>query len=139
MTQAAKATTENATMFKGGFSTYSINDLSEAKEFYGETLGLDFTEAMEGLRIPIPGGTGELFLYPKEDHQPATFTVFNFLVDDVAQAVDDLSERGIEFLQYDETIETDENGIFWGKKDGHGPNIAWFEDPAGNILSVIED
>jgi len=132
-----KAATQKDTLFTGGFSTFSVNDITEAKQFYGETLGLDVTETAEGLSLGIPHGD-KVFLYPKEDHEPAVFTVFNLQVDDIEQAVDELSSRGIEFLQYDDPIETDDKGIFWGGKEGKGPNIAWFNDPAENILSVIE-
>ena len=139
MTQPAKGRSEKAVLFTGGFSSFSVNDISKAKQFYGDTLGLDVADEQEGaLRLENPSG-GFLFVYPKDDHKPATFTVFNLQVDDVSNAVDDLANRGIEFLQYDDAIKTDEKGIFWGLKDGHSPNIAWFEDPAGNILSVIED
>ncbi|HEV7701660.1 MAG TPA: VOC family protein [Pyrinomonadaceae bacterium] len=138
MTQTAKARTGKEAMFTGGFSTFSIKDVGKAKEFYGETLGLEVSEEMEGLNLGIPDGDS-LFLYPKEDHKPATFTVFNLKVDDIAKAVEDLSGRGIKFLQYDKPMETDENGIFWGAKDCSGPNIAWFEDPSANILSIIEN
>lgn len=132
-----KAATKKDTLFTGGFSTFSVNDIDAAQEFYGDTLGLDVTETAEGLSIGIPKGD-KLFLYPKEDHEPAVFTVFNLQVDDIEQAVDELTDRGIEFLQYGEPIETDEKGIFWGGKEGKGPNIAWFNDPSENILSVIE-
>jgi len=132
-----KAATQKDTLFTGGFSTFSVNDIAEAKQFYGETLGLDVTETAEGLSLGIPHGD-KVFLYPKEDHEPAVFTVFNLQVDDIEQAVDELTDRGITFIQYDEPLETDEKGIFWGGKEGKGPNIAWFNDPAENILSVIE-
>jgi catechol-2,3-dioxygenase len=134
MTQAA---TQKNTLFTGGFSTFSVNDLNSAKSFYGETLGLDITETAEGLSLGIPNGD-KVFLYPKGDHEPAVFTVFNLFVSDIVEAVDELTARGIEFLQYDEPINTDEKGIFWGGKQGKGPNIAWFKDPSENILSIIE-
>jgi catechol 2,3-dioxygenase-like lactoylglutathione lyase family enzyme len=137
MAKAAKAKTEWESPFTGGFSSFSVDDLKAAKEFYGETLGLEVTKDEEGLSIEMPDGI-TVFAYPKEDHQPATFTILNLQVDDIETAVDALAERGIEFLQYDKPIKTDEKGIFRGAKSGKGPNIAWFEDPAGNILSVIE-
>jgi len=139
MAQPVKAKKSNESIFTGGFSTYSVDDLSAAKQFYDETLGLDIKEKEEGLSIDIPDGPG-LFLYPKDDHSPATFTVLNLLVAYAEKAVDELSDRGIEFLQYDDpSIETDEKGIHWGAKAGEGPNIAWFNDPAGNIISIIEE
>ena len=139
MTQeAATAREPKGEMYSGGFSSYSVNDVSKAKDFYSDTLGLDVSETKEGLSIKIPGAGDKLFLYAKGDHESATFTVFNLLVDDVEAAVDELTERGIKFLQYDGAIKTDDKGIFWGGKENKGPNIAWFEDPSGNILSVIE-
>lgn len=138
MPKPAKGKTEKAELFTGGFSSFSVNNISQAMQFYSETLGLEISDVQEGaLKLKNPGG-GNLFLYPKEDHKPATFTVFNLQVDDIKNAVDELASRGIEFLKYADPIETDEKGIFWGAKDGNGPNIAWFEDPAGNILSIIE-
>ncbi len=124
-------------MFKDSkaFSTYSTNDIPTAKQFYGETLGLEVTEQMDGLGLQLAGG-GSVFIYPKDDHEPATFTVLNFAVDDVDAAVDRLTEAGVRFEQYEGELQTDEKGVFRG--DGEAPTIAWFKDPAGNILSVIE-
>jgi len=124
-------------MFKDSkaFSTYSANDIPAAKQFYGETLGLEVTEQMDGLGLQLAGG-GSVFIYPKDDHEPATFTVLNFAVDDVDAAVDRLTEAGVRFEQYEGELQTDEKGVFRG--DGEAPTIAWFKDPAGNILSVIE-
>ena len=126
-------------MFKdeNAFLSFSVNDLQIAKKFYSQTLELDVTENREGLELKIPGG-GKAFLYPKPNHQPATFTVLNFVVKDVEQAVDDLTKRGIRMEQYHQgDIETDSRGIFHGQDKNMGPNIAWFKDPAGNILSVV--
>jgi len=134
MTQAV---TQKNALFTGAFSSFSVNNIDEAKQFYGETLGLGVTETPEGLSLGIPNGD-KLFLYPKEGHQPAVFTVFNLFVNDIEQAVDELKGRGIKFLQYDDPIKTDDKGIFWGGKQAKGPNIAWFNDPAENILSIIE-
>lgn len=117
------------------FSSFSSNDIPAAKRFYGETLGLDVTEEMGGLGLHLLGG-GEVFVYPKDDHAPATFTVLNFPVDDIDEAVDKLTEAGVRFEQYEGELQTDERGIARGG-DG-GPNIAWFKDPAGNILSVLQ-
>lgn len=132
MAQAAE--TRKETIFTGAFSTFSVDDIKAAKEFYSETLGLDVAKEEEGLGINFDDN--KVFLYPKDDHEPATFTVFNLQVANIDEAVDELSSRGIEFESYGGDIETDEKGIFRGGDTG--PNIAWFKDPAGNILSVIE-
>ena len=124
-------------MFKDtkAFSSFSVNDLEKAKEFYGDTLGLEFSERPEGLELKVAGGT-RIFVYPKADHRPATFTVLNFSVNNVEEAVSELSKRGVRFEIYKEgDLKTDERGIFRG--DGH--KIAWFKDPAGNFLSVLEE
>lgn len=118
------------------FSGYSISDVQAAKKFYGETLGLNVSEDACGLSIKLGGGTA-IFLYSKPNHQPATFTVLNFPVDNIDDAVHALSERGIIFEQYGGDIATDEKGIFRGSATGNSPDIAWFKDPAGNILSVL--
>ena len=117
------------------FSGYSVNDLEAAKRFYGETLGLEVTENSAGLGLELAGGQ-RVFMYPKDDHEPATFTVLNFQAEDVEATVDALTERGVEFERYEGTpIETDEKGVFRGE----GPLIAWFKDPAGNVISVIDE
>jgi len=124
-------------MFKNAkaFSSFSVNDLQKAKEFYGQTLGLEVAEMPEGLELHLAGG-GRIFLYPKPNHTPATFTVLNFLVDNIEQGVDKLSQLGVQFEHYHQgDLKTDEKGI----ARGPGPNIAWFKDPAGNILSVLEE
>lgn len=115
------------------FSSFAVDDVPRAKEFYGETLGLDVSEQPGGLGLRLGGG-GEVFVYPKDDHTPATFTVLNFQVEDVEAAVDRLTAAGVRFEQYEGEIATDEKGIHRG---GEGPTIAWFTDPAGNILSVL--
>jgi len=115
------------------FSSFSVDDLEKARKFYGETLGLNISKETEGVNIELAGG-GTVFIYPKNNHEPATFTVLNFMVDDVETAVDQLVEKGIEFEHYDGDIKTDEKGIF----RGHGPTIAWFKDPAGNFLSIAQ-
>ena len=124
-------------MFKDtkAFSTFSVDDLSKAKDFYAGTLGLDVADMPEGLALNIAGG-GKVFIYPKPNHTPATFTVLNFPVDDIEKAVDQLGDRGVDFEKYEGSIQTDDKGIHRG---GRGPTIAWFKDPAGNILSVLED
>jgi predicted enzyme related to lactoylglutathione lyase len=115
------------------FSGFSVNDLTAAKAFYGETLGLDVSESNGLLTLHISGGT-DILVYPKPDHTPATFTILNFPVADIEKAVDDLTARGVRFQRYDQ-LPTDERGIF----RGGGPLIAWFTDPAGNVLSVLQD
>ncbi|MFZ0629566.1 MAG: VOC family protein [Nitrososphaeraceae archaeon] len=124
------------TVFKNtkAFSSFSVDDLEKAKEFYGKTLGIDISESKEGLTL-YPKSSNEIFIYPKTDHTPATFTVLNFPVNDVEQAVDDLTKQGVRFEIYNKgELKTDEKGIFRGE----GPKIAWFKDPAGNFLSVLE-
>jgi predicted enzyme related to lactoylglutathione lyase len=117
------------------FSSFSIDDLQRAKEFYGGVLQLQVGDTPEGLSLELPGG-GRAFLYRKPNHQAATFTVLNFQVGDVDRTVADLKKRGVVFEHYDMPgIKTDEQGIARGK----GPTIAWFKDPAGNILSVLSD
>ena len=115
------------------FSTFAVDDVPKAKQFYGETLGLTVREQMDGLVLELAGGTS-VFVYPKPDHEPAVFTVLNFPVDDVVQAVDSLTAAGITFERYD-GFDQDEKGI---ARMDEGPVIAWFTDPAGNILSVLE-
>jgi catechol 2,3-dioxygenase-like lactoylglutathione lyase family enzyme len=116
------------------FSGFSVNDIQRAKDFYGKTLGLDVSEEHGLLRLRLAGG-GSVLIYPKPNHTPASFTVLNFPVDDVEQAVDDLTKRGVTFERYDATaLKTDEKGIH----RGGGPDIAWFKDPDGNILSVLK-
>ena len=126
-------------MFKNtkAFSGFSVNDLQKAKAFYGQTLGLNVSETPEGLALKIAGG-GRVFIYPKPNHEPATFTILNFPVDDIDEAVDQLTRLGVRFEKYEGEMKTDEKGIFRGADRGQGPNIAWFKDPAGNILSVLE-
>jgi catechol 2,3-dioxygenase-like lactoylglutathione lyase family enzyme len=114
------------------FSSFSIRDVEAARRFYAETLGLDAAIQPEGLELSLAGGA-KVFLYPKPNHEPATFTVLNFLVDDVDAAVDQLTQRGVTFEQY-EHPKTDAKGI----ARGDGPTIAWFQDPSGNILSVVK-
>ena len=117
------------------FSGFSVDDVQRAKEFYGETLGLKVSEEHGLLFLHIAGGRDTL-VYPKPDHVPATFTILNFPVDDIEKAVDELSAQGVRFERYLGTeMETDEKGIF----RGGGPLIAWFKDPAGNVLSVLQD
>jgi catechol 2,3-dioxygenase-like lactoylglutathione lyase family enzyme len=118
---------------KHAFSSFSVNDLEQAKNFYGEELGLEVSMTPEGLDLRLAGG-GHVFMYPKPNHEPASFTVLNFIVDDIDQAVDQLTKLGVRFEHYEGDIKTDEKGIHRNA----GPKIAWFKDPAGNILSVLE-
>jgi len=130
-------TNEVKLMFKDtkAFSGFSVNDLKKAKEFYSQTLGLEVSERPEGLELHIRGGT-RIFVYPKPNHTPATFTILNFPVANVEQAVDRLTELGVRFEHYDQgNLKTDKKGI----ARGAGPDIAWFKDPAGNILSVLQE
>jgi predicted enzyme related to lactoylglutathione lyase len=121
------------------FSAYSVNDLEEAKTFYGEMLGIDLDDNGMGLELRFSNGHS-LYLYEKEDHEPATFTVLNFPVDDINTAVDSLVEAGVVMKRYDDMPgEQDGRGVMRGKSTGMGPDIAWFEDPAGNVLAVLEN
>ncbi|WP_421894142.1 VOC family protein [Marinoscillum sp.] len=117
------------------FSSFSVNDLGKARKFYEEILGLDVRDNPMGLLELHLSENKTVMVYPKPDHQPASFTVFNFVVADIEQAVDDLIRQGVTFEQYKGTIDTDAKGI---SRSEHGPAIAWFKDPSGNILSVIQ-
>jgi catechol 2,3-dioxygenase-like lactoylglutathione lyase family enzyme len=125
---------KEAVMFENtrAFSGFSVDDVPEARKFYGETLGLRVSEEYGMLSLHI-AGERDILVYPKPDHTPATFTILNFPVDDIEKAVDELAERGVRFERYDDS-NTDEKGIYRGQ----GPLIAWFKDPAGNILSVLQ-
>ncbi len=127
-------------MFKNtkAFSGFSVDNLQKAKEFYGKTLGLPVIDEGEmGIGLRFANG-GQHFIYPKPDHTPATFTVLNFPVDDIDSAVEELKTRGIQFERYD-NMPVDEKGILRGRSVNMGPDIAWFKDPAGNVLSVIQE
>jgi len=116
------------------FSGFSAGDIAKAKEFYAGTLGLEVSESHGLLTLRLAGGNN-VIIYPKPNHVPATFTVLNFPVKDVDLAVDQLKKRGVRFEQYNlPNLKTDEKGIM----RGNGPTIAWFKDPAGNILSVVD-
>lgn len=115
-------------------SSFSSNDIPAAKAFYSDTLGFDVSEQFDGLLLKFGGG-GQAMVYPKDNHEPATFTVLHIVVDDVEKAVDDLTAKGVTFEQYTEDpIKTDAKGI---NRDLGGA-IAWFKDPAGNIIGVLE-
>ena len=116
------------------FSGFSVDDIGAAKRFYGETLGLDVSLEQGMLTLHIAGDR-DILVYPKRDHNPASFTILNFPVSDIEAAVDELVARGVEFQRYEGTpAETDDKGIF----RAGGPFIAWFTDPAGNVLSVLQ-
>jgi catechol-2,3-dioxygenase len=117
------------------FSGFSVNDLQQAKEFYSKTLGLNVTDNPMGLIELQVEGSNNIIIYPKPDHTPATFTILNFPVNNINEAVDKLTSLGVKFEQYGGDIQTDEKGIC---RSEQGPDIAWFKDPAGNILSLIE-
>lgn len=139
-------------MFKDNqaFSGFSVDDLSKAKQFYSETLGLDVSQDDMGLTIHLGSGAN-VFVYPKGDqHTPASFTILNFPVDDIDKAVEELKAKGITFEQIEmevpkgegeETmkIKTEPSGVIHSDSPEHGPHIAWFKDPAGNTLSVLQN
>lgn len=118
--------------YNGAFSGFSSDDVAKAKEFYSDTLGVDVTEENGMLTLNLAGG-GKVLIYPKDNHEPASFTVLNFQVPDIDQAVDSLTKAGVQFERY-EGASQDERGI----QRQYGPAIAWFKDPAGNILSVLQ-
>ena len=125
-------------MFKDSkaFSGFAVKDLDAAKTFYGETLGLDVREGPMGM-LELHLGTGAVVLvYPKEDHEPATYTMLNLPVPDVDAAVDQLNRAGVRMEQYGADFGQDEKGIARG---GDGPTIAWFRDPSGNIIAVLDE
>jgi catechol 2,3-dioxygenase-like lactoylglutathione lyase family enzyme len=126
--QRRKIVFENTEAFSG----FSVDDVPKAKKFYGETLGLRVSEEYGMLTFHI-AGERDVLVYPKPDHTPASYTILNFPVDDIDKAVDELAERGVRFERYDDSAQ-DEKGIY----HGGGPLIAWFKDPAGNVLSVIQ-
>jgi len=125
-------------MFKHtkAFSGFSVDDTAKAKDFYQNILSLEVTDVMMGvIALHIEGNGNHTIIYPKPNHTPASFTILNFPVDDVDKTVDELTSKGVIFEHYDlGDIKTDTKGIMRGS----GPTIAWFKDPAGNILSVIE-
>lgn len=122
------------------FSGFSVNDVAAAKEFYGQKLGLEVAEDEMGLALKIAGGNN-IFIYPKENHVPAAYTILNFPVEDIDKAVEDLTGQGVTFGQYDlgNGAKTDDKGVMRGLSVNRGPDIAWFKDPAGNTLAVLQD
>jgi catechol 2,3-dioxygenase-like lactoylglutathione lyase family enzyme len=124
-------------MFKNtpAFSGFSVDDIEKARKFYSEVLGLETSTPMDQLQLHLAGG-GKIFVYGKPNHVPATYTALNFMVADVEKAVDDLTAKGVKFEIYDHgQLKTDAKGIM----RGNGPTIAWFKDPAGNFLSVLQE
>jgi catechol 2,3-dioxygenase-like lactoylglutathione lyase family enzyme len=121
-------------MFKDtkAFSGFSVDDIEAARTFYGETLGLDVGEANGMLRLKVAGGN-PILVYPKSDHVPAEYTMLNFPVTDIESTVRELTGRGVSFEHYND--DQDELGIYRGV----GPLIAWFKDPAGNVIAIIQD
>jgi catechol 2,3-dioxygenase-like lactoylglutathione lyase family enzyme len=115
------------------FSGFAVSDLPAARQFYGETLGIRTSEQYGLLTLHLAGDRDTL-VYPRPDHTPATYTILNFPVEDIDQAVDELTARGVQFERY-EGIEQDGKGI----NRAGGPYIAWFKDPAGNVLSVLQE
>jgi catechol 2,3-dioxygenase-like lactoylglutathione lyase family enzyme len=115
------------------FSGFAVPDIERARQFYGDTLGIEVTEEHGMLTLHLNDGKRPTLIYPKPDHEPAGFTILNFQVEDVEKAVDELNARGVEMEKY-EGFEQDEKGIMRGE----GPDIAWFTDPAGNVLAVLK-
>lgn len=123
------------------FSSYSVNDTAAARQFYSETLGLDVSEDWMGLKFSFPNGH-TVFLYQKDDHQPANFTVLNLPVEDIDATIDKLEALGITMERYGSLpppAQQDDRGVLRGKAVEMGPDIAWFKDPAGNVIAILED
>ena len=114
------------------FSGFAVPDIEQAREFYGTKLGIEVTEEYGNLTLHLAGGDRPTLIYPKPDHEPASYTILNFPVEDVEKAVDELTSRGVTIERY-EGFDQDEKGILRGE----GPDIAWFKDPAGNVLAVL--
>jgi catechol 2,3-dioxygenase-like lactoylglutathione lyase family enzyme len=123
---------------RAAFSGFSVDDLDSAREFYGGVLGLDSEDRPGGMRISLPGGS-TVWAYPRENHQPTTYTMLDFVVDDIDEAVAALTERGVQFERYADGPPQDDKGIMRGRSVQLGPDIAWFKDPAGNILAVLQE
>jgi len=122
------------------FSGFSVDNIAKAKEFYLNTLGCKLTSEAMGLELELPGGQRH-FIYEKPDHEPASFTVLNFVVSDIDAAVSELTEKGVVFEHYElgNGAEQDEKEILRGRAANMGPDIAWFKDPAGNVLAILQD
>jgi catechol 2,3-dioxygenase-like lactoylglutathione lyase family enzyme len=120
------------------YSGFSVDNIQKAQEFYGGTLGLKVDKDAMGLRLHLPGGAA-VFVYSKDNHQPATFTILNFVVDNIDAAVDELTTKGVQFEHYKDMPGIDAKGIVRGIANKRGPDIAWFKDPAGNFISVLKE
>ena len=121
------------------YSSFSVDSIEAAKTFYKDVLGCDYEDQMMGgMRLILPGDATKVWVYEKENHVPAAFTILNFVVDNIDDAVDALTQQGVVFEHYDGMYQ-DDKGVARGKEQNRGPNIAWFKDPAGNILSILED
>lgn len=127
-------------MFKDtqAFSGFAVDDMDQAKQFYGETLGLETSEEAGGILVLHLAGDRPTIVYPSPGMTPASYTILNFRVDEIDAAVEELTGRGVEIERY-EGFEHDDNGVVRGIAAGEGPDIAWFKDPAGNVLSVIQE
>jgi catechol 2,3-dioxygenase-like lactoylglutathione lyase family enzyme len=121
------------------FSGFSVNNIAAAKKFYGEILGLEVTEDKMGLTLKLANGT-RIFVYAKPNHEPATFTILNFEVKDIDETVAELEAKSVVIERIEGLpAQQDEKGILRGRASGYGPDIAWFKDPAGNTLSVLQN
>lgn len=119
------------------FSGYSSDQITECTKFYRDILGLTLKEDMGGIGFDINGLS--VFIYPKQDHEPATYTVLNFVVDDINTSIDELKTKGVTFERYDNLpAKQDERGVLRGLEAGMGPDIAWFRDPSANILALVQ-
>ncbi|HVN56258.1 MAG TPA: VOC family protein [Anaerolineaceae bacterium] len=122
---------------KSAFSGFSVDNLAKARNFYSQILGVEVLENGMGLELHLPGGA-TVFVYEKPNHVPATFTILNFQVEDIDEAVEALTRRGVRFERYEGEYGTDSKGITRGIARNQGPDIAWFKDPAGNFLAVLQ-
>jgi catechol 2,3-dioxygenase-like lactoylglutathione lyase family enzyme len=124
---------------KSAFSGFSVKDTAAAKAFYTDKLGLQVDDGEMGMTLHLPNSEATVFVYPKENHEPATFTVLNLVVDDIDAAIDELTAAGVTFQMYDnKDMPQDEKGVLRGLAANMGPDIAWFEDPSGNVMAVLQ-
>jgi len=123
---------------QAAFGGFSVDAAAKAKDFYTTVLGLKLKDDKMGLDFELPGG-GRLFVYEKKDHKPAVYTVLNFVVENIDAAIDELAKDGVKMEHYDNLEwSQDDKGVARGLASGHGPDIAWFTDPAGNIISIMQ-